>query len=156
MFLDEGIIVTAEGRTPASRFTRSASRGDVLHGLPVAVLVNRGSASAAEIVAGALQDHNRGTIVGTRTFGKGLVQTVVPLSRGRAVKLTTSRYYTPSGDSIDTVGLAPDVYIESAAGVPTLSLAGSPDRDRDVQLNEALQVLASRPVMHSRAADLRP
>src|SRR5690606_34082569 len=100
LFLDAGVIVSAEGRTPEARFTRRAQRGDILDGASLVVLVNEGSASASEIVAGALQDHGRALIVGTGTFGKGLVQTVMPLSEGRALKLTTSRYYTPSGDSI--------------------------------------------------------
>ncbi|MDH5454629.1 MAG: S41 family peptidase, partial [Gammaproteobacteria bacterium] len=111
LFLDAGVIVTADGRSIDSRFTRSAHRGDILDGAALVVIVNGGSASASEIVAGALQDHNRALIVGTETFGKGLVQTVVPLSKGRAIKLTTSRYYTPSGDSIHEVGITPDVYV---------------------------------------------
>ena len=153
LFLDAGLIVSALGRTAESRFSRNATPGDLLDGVAIAVLVNRGSASASEIVAGALQDHDRATIVGTRTFGKGLVQTVVPLSRGRAVKLTTSRYFTPSGDSIDEIGVSPDVYVETTAGLRNINLNGSVDRDGDMQLSEALQILESRPVMHSRAAD---
>ena len=87
------------------------------------VLVNRGSASAAEIVAGALQDHGRATIVGTATFGKGLVQTVMPLSKGRAIKLTTSRYYTPSGDSIHDSGhYSPTYWIDDTPGFPDASV----------------------------------
>ncbi len=151
LFLDSGIIVSADGRTFDSRFTRSAHRGDVLDGVPLVVLVNSGSASASEIVAGALQDHNRATIVGTHTFGKGLVQTVMPLSKGRAIKLTTSRYYTPSGDSIHEVGVMPDVVIDDTPGYPDLSLSGSLDREADAQLNEALQQLKNRSVMHSNA-----
>src|SRR5690606_4495159 len=112
LFLDSGIIVTAEGRAPEARFTRRARRGDILDGASLVVLVNRGSASASEIVAGALQDHRRALVVGTGTFGKGLVQTVMPLSEGRALKLTTSRYYTPSGDSIHQKGISPDVFVE--------------------------------------------
>jgi carboxyl-terminal processing protease len=115
------------------------------------ILVNSGSASASEIVAGALQDHNRATIVGTHTFGKGLVQTVMPLSRGRAIKLTTSRYFTPSGDSIHEVGVTPDVVVEETPGYPDLSLSGALDREADAQLSEALQQLQSRAVMHSSA-----
>jgi carboxyl-terminal processing protease len=151
LFLDSGVIVTADGRAVDSRFTRSAHRGDVLDGAALIVLVNSGSASASEIVAGALQDHNRATIVGTHTFGKGLVQTVMPLSRGRAIKLTTSRYYTPSGDSIHKVGIAPDVFIEDTPGFPDLVLSEMIDRESDAQLVEAIQQLQPRAVMHSNA-----
>ena len=151
LFLDSGVIVTADGRALDSRFTRSAHRGDILDGAALIVLVNSGSASASEIVAGALQDHNRATIVGTHTFGKGLVQTVMPLSRGRAIKLTTSRYYTPSGDSIHEVGIAPDVFIEDTLGFPDLVLSGVIDRESDAQLVEAIQQLQPRAVMHSNA-----
>ncbi len=151
LFLDSGVIVTADGRSLDSRFTRSAHRGDILDGAAMVVLVNSGSASASEIVAGALQDHNRATIVGTPTFGKGLVQTVMPLSKGRAIKLTTSRYYTPSGDSIHEIGIAPDVLIEETPGFPDLSLSGLIDRKADAQLAEALEQLQPRAVMHSKA-----
>ena len=151
LFLDSGIIVSADGRAVESRFTRSAHQGDILDGASMAVLVNSGSASAAEIVAGALQDHNRATIIGTATFGKGLVQTVMPLSKGRAIKITTSRYYTPSGDSIHGVGVTPDVLIDENPGFPDLSLSGFLDRAADAQLAEALQQLQSRAVMHSNA-----
>ncbi len=151
LFLDEGLIVTADGRTDESRFERSAHRGDVLDGADMVVLVNEGSASASEIVAGALQDHSRAQILGTATFGKGLVQTVMPLSRGRAIKLTTSRYYTPSGDSIHETGITPDIYVEDQDGFPTMSLNGYVDRENDAQLVEALNRLARRNVMHSQA-----
>jgi len=151
LFLDAGVIVTADGRTVDSRFTRSAHRGDILDGAAMVVVVNKGSASASEIVAGALQDHNRALIVGTETFGKGLVQTVVPLSKGRAIKLTTSRYYTPSGDSIHDVGITPDVFVEDTPGFPDLSLSGLLDRESDMQLAEAIDYLNARPVMHSNA-----
>jgi len=153
LFLDEGVIVSAAGRTPESRFVREARRGDILDGAAIAVLVNRGSASASEIVAGALQDHHRATIVGTRTFGKGLVQTVVPLSKGRAIKLTTSHYYTPSGDSINGIGVQPDVLVEGSGQHPNQSLNSVLDREGDLQLLEALEVLRNRPVLHSRATD---
>jgi len=153
LFLQDGVIVSADGRTADSRFTRKAKKGDILEGVAIAVLVNGGSASASEIVAGALQDHNRATIVGTRTFGKGLVQTVMPLSRGRAIKLTTSRYYTPSGDSINEVGVAPDLYIEGTRSHPGLSLSGTLDRENDVQLIEAIELILDQPVMHSLADD---
>lgn len=153
LFLSDGIIVSAQGRTAESRFVRVANQGDILDGATIAVLVNGGSASASEIVAGALQDHNRATIVGTRTFGKGLVQTVMPLSRGRAIKLTTSHYFTPSGDSINDVGVTPDVYVEGDRGVPGRNPGGLLDRENDVQLIEALELIREEPVMHSRAKD---
>ena len=151
LFLDSGVIVAAEGRTVDSRFRHSAHRGDVLDGAELVVLVNGGSASASEIVAGALQDHGRAIVVGTRTFGKGLVQTVMPLSQGRAIKLTTSRYYTPSGDSIHETGITPDVYVEDTPGFPDLSLNGEVDRKRDAQLVTALQRLQRPQVLHSKA-----
>ncbi len=151
LFLDAGVIVSADGRSVESRFTRVAHRGDILDGAAMVVLVNSGSASASEIVAGALQDHNRATIIGTATFGKGLVQTVMPLSRGRAIKLTTSRYYTPSGDSIQDVGITPDLLVEDTPGYPDLSLSGLLDREADGQLAEALQQLQPHAVMHSNA-----
>jgi carboxyl-terminal processing protease len=151
LFLDSGVIVTADGRSFDSRFTRSAHRGDILDGANMVVLVNEGSASASEIVAGALQDHNRALVLGTPTFGKGLVQTVMPLSKGRAIKLTTSRYYTPSGDSIHEVGIAPDVLVEDTPGFPDLTLSGVLDREADAQLAEAIEYLKPRSVMHSNA-----
>jgi carboxyl-terminal processing protease len=106
-FLDGGVIVSAKGRTPESTFEMDATPGDELSGAPMVVLVNGGSASAAEIVAGALKDHRRATLMGRTTFGKGSVQTVMPLSGDRAIKLTTSLYYTPSGVSINHRGIAP-------------------------------------------------
>ena len=151
LFLDSGVIVSAEGRTPDSRFRRSAHRGDVLDGAEMIVLVNEGSASASEIVAGALQDHGRASVVGTPTFGKGLVQTVMPLSKGRAIKLTTSRYYTPSGDSIHETGITPDVFVENTPGYPEMSLTGVVDPDNDTQLTEAVDRLQRQRVMHSKA-----
>ena len=143
--------MSAEGRTADSRFRRSAHRGDVLDGADLVVLVNEGSASASEIVAGALQDHGRATIIGTPTFGKGLVQTVMPISQGRALKLTTSRYYTPSGDSIHETGITPDVFVEDAPGFPEMSLSGIVDTEQDSQLVEAFDRLQRQRVMHSKA-----
>ena len=151
LFLDEGIIVTAEGRTPESRFRRLAEIGDVMDGGAVIVLVNGGSASASEIVAGALQDHDRALIIGTTTFGKGLVQTVIPLSRGRAIKLTTSHYYTPSGDSIHEIGIVPDIVVEGSSEYPGLSATATVDREHDAQLIEALEQIRNLRVMHSQA-----
>ncbi|HLS81682.1 MAG TPA: S41 family peptidase [Steroidobacter sp.] len=112
VFLESGLIVSADGRAKDAKFSMSAQSGDALAGAPIAVLVNGGSASASEIVAGALKDHGRATLIGQRTYGKGSVQTVVPLSDGHAIKLTTSRYYTPSGASIHETGIAPDVLVE--------------------------------------------
>lgn len=151
LFLDSGIIVSADGRTPESRFVRKAHRGDVLDGAPMVILVNSGSASAAEIVAGALRDHHRALIIGTSTFGKGLVQTVMPLSKGRAIKLTTSRYYTPSGESINETGIRPDVVVEGPRKYPDLSLGAGVDRLGDVQLLEAVERLRNHRILHSRA-----
>jgi len=151
LFLDEGIIVTAEGRTPESRFRRYAEIGDIMDGGTVVVLVNGGSASASEIVAGALQDHERALIIGTTTFGKGLVQTVIPLSRGRAIKLTTSHYYTPSGDSIHEIGIVPDIVVEGSGEYPGSSASATVDRENDAQLIEALEQIRNQRVMHSQA-----
>ena len=117
-FLENGVIVTADGRTPAARFTMEATPGEVLPGVPVVVLVNGSTASAAEILAGALQDHHRALLLGRRTFGKGSVQTVMPLNEGRAIKLTTSRYFTPSGRSIQGHGIDPDHAFDNVDGVP--------------------------------------
>ncbi len=151
LFLDQGIIVTASGRTPESRFRHDAEIGDIMDGAVVVVLVNGGSASASEIVAGALQDHGRALIIGTTTFGKGLVQTVMPLSKGRAIKLTTSHYYTPSGDSIHEIGITPDIVVDGSREYPGLSASASVDRENDAQLIEALEQIRNQRVMHSQA-----
>jgi carboxyl-terminal processing protease len=139
-FLDSGVIVRAEGRTAESRFVLRATEGDALRSAPLVVLIDRGSASGAEIVAGALRDHGRATLMGERTFGKGSVQTVMPLANGQALKLTTSRYFTPSGASLHDRGLEPDV-----------SLPGASHRDEqaaevatDPAVQTALQYLRDR------------
>lgn len=111
-FLEKGLIVYTEGRVKDAEMRFSATRGDVLNGVPVVVLINEGSASASEIVAGALQDNGRAVIAGRTSFGKGSVQSVIPLNNGAAIKLTTARYFTPNGRSIQAEGIVPDVKIE--------------------------------------------
>ena len=111
LFLDKGLIVYTEGRIDDSRLKFNAKPADILDNAPMVVLVNAGSASASEIVAGALQDHKRAIIMGQKTFGKGSVQTVLPISNAAALKLTTARYFTPSGRSIQVSGIEPDVVI---------------------------------------------
>lgn len=112
-FINKGLIVYTEGRLQDSDQKFHAKPGDMLNGAPIVVLVNGGSASASEIVAGALQDHQRAVILGTKTFGKGSVQTVMPLTNDTAVKMTTARYYTPSGRSIQADGIEPDIKLDA-------------------------------------------
>jgi carboxyl-terminal processing protease len=130
-FLDRGRVVSASGRTDESRLEFDAQPGDVLEGAPMVVLVDEGSASASEIVAGALQDHQRAVIMGRLTFGKGSVQTIVPIGRQAAIKITTARYYTPSGRSIQASGIEPDIAL---APVKVELTDSSQDTVRESQL----------------------
>jgi len=114
LFMRGGEVVYTEGRLPNSAQSYGASEDDITNGAPVVVLINRGSASASEIVAGALQDHGRAIIMGTDSFGKGSVQTVMPISETRAVKLTTALYFTPGGRSIQAAGIVPDIRVDRA------------------------------------------
>jgi len=153
-FLDSGTVVYTQGRMENSSLSYAATPGDVTGGLPLVVLINSGSASASEIVAGALQDHKRAIIMGTRSFGKGSVQTVIPITEDRAIKLTTALYYTPNGRSIQAKGIDPDVRLEKIsngvsqkAPIAEADLAGhlgnkdgqevgSGSREREAAVNE--------------------
>ncbi len=115
LFLDEGVIVSTRGRVPRASAEYAAKRGDLLDGAPIVVLIDSGSASAAEVVAGALRDHRRALIMGSTSFGKGSVQTVLPLDNGDSIKLTTARYYTPNGTSIQATGIVPDIELPENA-----------------------------------------
>ncbi|MAY15294.1 S41 family peptidase [Thalassolituus sp. UBA2009] len=117
-FVSKGLIVYTKGRTPSAEVSYSATNHTAAGDVPVVVLINGGSASASEIVAGALQDHQRAVIVGTQSFGKGSVQSVLPITEDRAVKLTTARYFTPNGRSIQAQGIKPDIWVEQSEVTP--------------------------------------
>jgi carboxyl-terminal processing protease len=134
-FLEKGEIVSTRGRKKENHQRFNARPGDLINGKPIVVLINGGSASASEIVAGALQDHKRAIILGTKSFGKGSVQTIIPLQEKGAMRLTTSRYYTPSGRSIQEIGVNPDITVEPA----NLAPPQSQKRTREGDLRGALK-----------------
>ncbi len=136
-FLDKGEIVSTRGRNKDNAQRYNATPGDLTEGMPIVVLINRGSASASEIVAGALQDHRRAILLGTRSFGKGSVQTIIPLGRNGAIKLTTQLYYTPSGRSIQAKGIEPDIVVEPARIEPIVARRGDGPRT-EAELRGAL------------------
>ncbi|GGC61394.1 S41 family peptidase [Marinobacter halophilus] len=180
--LDEGLIVYTEGRIQSSRLRFSAKAGDIMEGTPIVVLINGGSASASEILAGALQDHGRAVIMGTQSFGKGSVQTVIPLDETHAIKMTTARYFTPDGRSIQATGIKPDIVVRPAElteldGRPFFTeadlsghLEGGNEGDsrdkqdqdtesqasaaeRDYQLNSALNLLKGMNILNRKEQD---
>ena len=179
-FLDQGEIVSTRGRRAEETHRYSAEVGDLADGLPLVLLINGGSASASEIVAGALQDHQRALIIGTKSFGKGSVQSIVPLQGHGAIRLTTARYYTPSGTSIQATGINPDVMVEqvrvekadngrrhSEADLPkhlkaekkkeqtdnTNGNGEATERRRDFQLSYALDLLRGMALLRRRSAE---
>ncbi len=141
LILPEGMIVFTEGRTSESLQKYYANPGDELEQIPLVVLINGGSASASEIVAGAIQDHQRAKLVGTKSFGKGLVQSIVPIRHNAAIKLTTSRYYTPSGRSIHGTGILPDLVVDSDASSANLAAGKPSNAGQDHQLMRAISLL---------------
>jgi carboxyl-terminal processing protease len=175
-FLDDGLIVTTRGRNAAMQLEFSAKPGEWLPGIPLVILVDRGTASASEVLAGALQDHGRALIVGEQTFGKGSVQSILPLRNGSGIKLTTARYYTPSGRSIQAKGITPDVVTEQVqivesddSRVREADLDRHLDNDSDVRptdsdssisaeedypLHEALSLLKGARILSGSTAEL--
>jgi len=127
-FIDKGLIVSVRGRTSNQSKEYYATKGEPKHDFPLVVLVNKGSASASEVVAEALQDSKRATIIGSKTFGKGSVQTIIQLDDGSGLKLTTAKFYAPSGRSINDVGVTPDIIIED-------------DENADMQIKRAVEIL---------------
>jgi carboxyl-terminal processing protease len=134
-FLERGEIVSTRGRRPEDVQRYNAHPGEMTNGLPVVILINGGTASASEIVAGALQDHHRAVVLGTKSFGKGSVQTIIPVPGQGAMRLTTARYFTPSGRSIQAKGIDPDIVVEPAK----IEKIGGPERVHEADLKGALK-----------------
>lgn len=153
-YLQRGEIVSTRSRKPEESRRYSATSGDITSGLPIVVLINEGSASASEIVAGALKDHKRAVALGTKTFGKGSVQTVIPISGHGAIRLTTARYYTPSGTSIQAKGITPDIEVQQAKlekidnngiGISEATLRGHLSNDQDKDADKPAVLVPSAP-----------
>ena len=136
-FLDDGEIVSTKGRRSSETRKFFAKKGDEINGKPIIVLINNGSASASEIFAGALKDHKRAIILGENSYGKGSVQSIIPLRNGGGMRLTISKYYLPSGHSISEVGVTPDIVVEQVGDDFSINT------DSDNQLNYALNLLTS-------------
>ena len=163
-FLNRGEIVSTRGRDSEKEQRYNASKGDITNGLPIVVLINSGSASASEIVAGALQDHKRGILMGTQTFGKGSVQTIIPVTSKGAIRLTTARYYTPSGQSIQAKGIDPDIIVpqskievlEKGTTRKESDLRGALDKEKNEagESNDVVEVNKMDDYQLDRAIDL--
>lgn len=159
--IDDGLIVYTEGRIESSKLRFKAEPGDLTGGIPIVALINGGSASASEILAGALQDHKRGVIMGTESFGKGSVQTVMPLDDETAIKLTTARYFTPNGRSIQALGIEPDIEVKAAKitevkGQPFFSEAELSGHLLNNGNGEASEPEKAKPTSKSKPAEEEP
>ena len=150
-FMDGGMVVYTEGRMDNSQTRYNATPSDILAGAPIVVLINGGSASASEIVAGALQDHRRAVVMGTPSFGKGSVQTILPLSEERAIKLTTALYFTPNGRSIQAQGIVPDIEVERAQ---VTAIDNLPRRVTEADLNRRLDNVGGETRVSERSTTL--
>ncbi|MCF1707692.1 S41 family peptidase [Tabrizicola sp. J26] len=146
-FLDQGEIVSTRGRNPQDAERFNATPGDLIEGKPIVVLINGGSASASEIVAGALKDQHRAVVVGTKSFGKGSVQTLVPLRGEGAMRLTTARYYTPSGRSIQALGVSPDIVVKQPLKPADADAAAKPEEEQDIRSEADLRGVLSNDSM---------